>query len=113
MLTALVPTPTEERIEVDYKAEHEKLESLLEDTFKDVKLLQDENYELKQELDALRMKHKELDEEHWNLLGREAGLENKLAKLTAKYMSAKYALEAAERCIINMALKLHGGDDDA
>lgn len=108
MLTALVPTNdfvNRLEPEQDYK-------KLYEDACKDVKKLYGMHYEVKQELDALRMKYKELDEEHWELLGRESELETQLAKLTANYMSAKCALESAERCIINMAMQLHGGGDD-
>lgn len=109
MLTALVPTNDLVNIsepEKDYK-------KLYQGACKDVEKLYGMHYEVKRELDAMRIKYKELDEEHWNLLGRENELETNLAKMTANYVEAKCALEAAERCIINMALQLHGGEDDA
>lgn len=107
MLTAYVPQPTADYVPVPTT---NGLTSMVD---AEMKALIDENYELKQELDALRMKYKDLAEAHHDLCERENEMENQIAKMTAKYMSAKYALEAAERCIVNMSLKLHGGEEYA
>ena len=111
MLTALVPTPINDLVnrqepEKDYK-------KMYEDACLDVEKMYQMYHEQKLAHVELREKYKELEEEHCELLGREDELERQLAKLTAKYMSVKYELEAAQKCIVNMALKLHGGDNDA
>lgn len=107
MLTALVPTTESVYTpEPDYK-------KLYEDACRDIEKVYEMYHALKLEHEELQAKHKETETVAMELTERNGRLSNAHHEMKCELIDLGERLLKAQSCIINMAMQLHGGDDDA
>ena len=80
---------------------------------RDIDKLYKMNDQQKREHEELKAKHKDTEAVAMKLTERNGELQAERHELSCENIDLRQRLEAAERCIVNMAMQLHGGDDDA
>lgn len=79
----------------------------------DVDKLYKMNDQQKREYEELKAKHKDTEAVAMKLTERNGVLQAECHELSCENIDLQQRLEAAERCIVKMAMQLHGGDEDA